>query len=230
VPPGPHRPKQLHEGWVLLDGRDVGLPRQLVAFNGEADAPREAPPTAEAQRIAEDRAAARRRATAEAVEANGSDSSVRALVAGAGLPDEVSAKLEAAGIIDLEALLTRLSSGDLHTELKACGIGKLGQRQKLAAIVAPYWSALALKEQGNSLYRSSRFEEAAQKYSAAIEAMPCQHIDLALTCYSNRAACLQQMREPEGALADTLHVLRFDPANSKALARRKVYLEAVQDA
>lgn len=147
----------------------------------------------------------------------------------AGLPDEVGRSLASAGVVDLASLICCLSTGDLHAELKRCGVGKLGQRQKLAALVAPYWSALALKEQGNALYRASRFEEAAAKYSAAISGMPCGYTELALACCSNRAACLQQLREPEGALADTLHVLRYDPANPKALARRRVYEQAVRD-
>lgn len=59
------------------------------------------------------------------------------------------------------------------------------------------WKALTLKEQGNARYKDSRFEEAVALYSAAISAMPCAAVDLALNCYSNRAACHQQMREFE---------------------------------
>ena len=33
------------------------------------------------------------------------------------------------------------------------------------------------------------------------------------------------LREPQLALADVDHVLTFDPANAKALARRRVYLD-----
>ena len=47
--------------------------------------------------------------------------------------------------------------------------------------------------------------------------------DLALNCFSNRAACFQQMREPKLALTDVQHVLTFDPTNAKALARKQVY-------
>ena len=53
--------------------------------------------------------------------------------------------------------------------------------------------------------------------------MPLASTDLALNCYSNRAACFQQMREPSLALADVKHVLTYDPANAKALARKQVY-------
>ena len=33
---------------------------------------------------------------------------------------------------------------------------------------------------------------------------------------------------PAAALKDVLHVIRFDPKNEKALARKKVYEEAMQ--
>ena len=58
--------------------------------------------------------------------------------------------------------------------------------------------------------------------------MPCKSIDLALNCFNNRAACYQQMREPERALADARAVLRYDPHNAKALARKQVMERAVQ--
>jgi len=190
----------------------------------------------------------------------------------------------------------------VHRELRGAGVSKLGQRQKLSALVAPHWEALSLKERGNEAYRESRFEAAAEAYSRALAVLPCAYTDLALACYSNRAACRQQscrgiralermlesaafscvrshcmpgskyiaqhrihtltlayshrgqqvrepeasrceetpltargvnrqqMREPEAALADTLHVLRYDPANPKAVARRRVYEQALQGA
>ena len=119
-------------------------------------------------------------------------------------------------------------AGDLHEALRRCGIGKLGARAKLATLVQPFWRALACKEQGNALYKESRFEEAASVYTQALGHVACcTSADLALNCYSNRAACFQQMREPKLALADVKHVLRFDPTNAKALARKSVYEQQV---
>ena len=105
-------------------------------------------------------------------------------------------------------------------------MAKLGQRQKLAAIVKPYVAALREKEKGNALYRESRYEEAAAAYTAAIEAAPCPCTEAALASYNNRAACYQQMREPERGLADVRHVLAYEPDNAKALARRQVFEKA----
>ena len=62
---------------------------------------------------------------------------------------------------DLHALITALSAGDAHEALRRMGVAKLGPRQKLAALVTPYWRALGLKEKANALYHASRFEEAA---------------------------------------------------------------------
>ena len=136
---------------------------------------------------------------------------------------EVIEQLAQAGVNDLEELITIVSRADHHEELRKCGISKLGARAKLATLVQPHWKALAYKEQGNAQYRASRFEDAAQLYTQALQQIACASTELALSCYSNRAACFQQMREPQLALADVEHVLRFDPANAKALARKAVY-------
>ena len=68
------------------------------------------------------------------------------------------------------------------------------------------------------------------QYTAALELVPCTSTDLALTLYNNRAACRQQMREPEAALADASAVLAVEPANAKALARKAVCEQAIKAA
>ena len=139
------------------------------------------------------------------------------------MSEDVASQLESAGVADFEDLLTIVSRSDHHEELRKRGVGKLGARAKLATLVQPYWKALGVKEQGNAMYKASRFEDAANLYTRAIHEMPLGSSDLALNCYSNRAACFQQMREPKLALADVTHVLTFDPTNAKALARKAVY-------
>ena len=42
------------------------------------------------------------------------------------------------------------------------------------------------------------------------------------------AACYQQMREPEKALADVRCVLKYDATDAKALARQQVNQRAVE--
>lgn len=239
----------LLEGWVLLDGRDLGLPRQCQKFVRE-----KVPPAEEARRNLDELAA--RRAAKHACHAvRGEDFTLAHLLREAKVSDEVIAQLASAGVDDLDELIAIVSRGDHHEELRRCGISKLGARAKLATLVQPYWKALSIKEQGNAQYegprfepstafrdlprtfrgpptdlprpscryKDSRFEDAAALYSRAIEELPCSSTDLALNCYANRAACFQQMREPRLALTDVQHVLRFDPTNAKALARRTVY-------
>ena len=215
----------LLEGWVLIDGRDLGLPRQLVRREKEKVPPPEEP------RLSEAEVAERRRVKREsyAKRGEGERYSLSAMFVEAKVSDDVAAQLSAAGVTDFEQLITIISRGDHHEELRRCGVTKLGARAKLATMVQPYWKALALKEQGNAMYKSSRFEDAAALYGRAIEeiANTFPAADLLLNCHSNRAACLQQMREPALALADVDHVLTYDPANAKALARKNVYELAV---
>jgi len=213
----------LLEGWVLIDGRDLGLPSQLARrADGEAEPPPPEPvPPAEAR-------AARDAARCAAEAAAGEDWSIGALLGGAKGGAELAELLRASGVGDVHGLIGAVSGGDVHEELRRLGVAKLGQRQKLATLVMPYWRALALKEGANAAYRASRFEEAVELYTRALEHAACRSTDLALTIVGNRAACRQQMREPEAALRDVEHVLRFDPANAKARARRAVCESALQ--
>ena len=213
------------EGWLLVDGTDVGLQKSLLPYNGEAAAPlaEKVNPEEEAER--------RLGALAERVEAEraeGGDWSIRRLANDASLPDEVAESLASKGVRHLSELIRVVSKGDVHDELKSLGVSKIGQRQRLAAKVQPYWAALALKEQGNCHYKTSEFDAAIAKYTSAIDVMPCKSVDLALTCFNNRSACHQQMREPEQALQDALHVLKYDRKNSKALMRKQVNEQAIR--
>ncbi|KAL1510800.1 hypothetical protein AB1Y20_007085 [Prymnesium parvum] len=211
----------LLEGWVLLDGRDLGLPRQLQRRDGEK---RE---SSEPMRPAEE-TASRREAKLFSHQEQGEDYSLETWLKENKVTEDVVRQLADSGCKYQEDLITLVSKGDHHEELKRVGISKLGQRAKLATMVQPYWKALSMKEQGNVLYREGRFDAAVDVYTQAIELMPCPSVDLALTCYSNRSACYQQMREPEAALKDVLHIIRFDPTNEKALKRKVVCEQALQ--
>eukprot|EP00316_Scyphosphaera_apsteinii_P004274 CAMPEP_0119316352 /NCGR_PEP_ID=MMETSP1333-20130426/39425_1 /TAXON_ID=418940 /ORGANISM="Scyphosphaera apsteinii, Strain RCC1455" /LENGTH=508 /DNA_ID=CAMNT_0007321973 /DNA_START=74 /DNA_END=1600 /DNA_ORIENTATION=+ len=218
---------KLLEGWVLMDGRDLGLNRQLQSYKDEAEVPKDPPKTREQQKAFDEHVANRKQMRLQAEKENGEDHRISKLVETAGLPAELATKLETAGVTDLNDLIQVVSVGDWHEELKKRGVTKLGQRQKLHGLVQPYWQALTHKEAGNALYKDSRFDEALATYTLALKEMGCHSTDLAITCFSNRAACFQQMREPEQALADVLHVLRYDPTNEKAQARRQVYEKAM---
>ena len=208
---------QILEGWVLLDGRDLGLPRQLVRYQKE-----KVPPAEEPRKTTEE-LYQRRSLKQKAHTAKGEDYSLKTILLNAKVSEDVISTLEEKGIDDFEELVVLVSRGDHHEELRKVGITKLGARAKLATLVQPFWKALAVKEQGNVMYKESRFEDAANLYTRAIKEIPLPSSDLALNCYSNRAACFQQMREPQLALEDVRHVLTFDPSNAKGLARKQVY-------
>lgn len=144
------------EGWVLIDGRDLGLPRQLMRRKDE-----KLPPAEEERRS--DGEDAQRRATKSKAHKARSEAkcTLSAILGEAKVSDEVAAQLDAAGVSDFEQLITIVSRGDHHVELRKCGVAKLGARAKLATLVQPYWKALGLKEQGNAMYKDSRFEDAA---------------------------------------------------------------------
>jgi tetratricopeptide (TPR) repeat protein len=163
VDDGDEEASPLLEGWVLMDGRDLGLPRQLQKRAGEKVPPQEEP------RRSDDERRSRSQTKLMAHVARGDDCSLGALLSEAKVSDEVASQLAEAGVDDFEALITTVSRGDHHQELRRCGIGKLGARAKLATLVQPYWKALAIKEQGNTSYKQSRFEEAARMYTRAIE-------------------------------------------------------------
>jgi len=52
--------------------------------------------------------------------------------------------------------------------------------------------------------------------------------ELAIKCYSNRAACFKQLSNFDGIISDTTAVLEADPRNVKALVRRAQAFEAVE--
>jgi len=85
-----------------------------------------------------------------------------------------------------------------------------------------------LKEQGNQLFKAARFEEAIVKYTEALNAVADQSSELYLSILNNRAACNQQLSNFSAVVADTSHVLEYDPKNVKALLRRGLALEGLE--
>lgn len=85
-----------------------------------------------------------------------------------------------------------------------------------------------LKEEGDDCYRNAQFEGAIEVYSRCLDSIDDKSTDLALKCYSNRAACYKQISNFDGIISDTTAVLEVDPANVKALVRRAQAFEAVE--
>ncbi|CBK22282.2 uncharacterized protein [Blastocystis hominis] len=86
------------------------------------------------------------------------------------------------------------------------------------------------KAEGNEHFKASRFTQAIQSYTKAIESVgenpPMS--DVLLACYNNRAACYQQLGNYEAVVEDSTWVLEHDPKNIKALLRRGLAFENLE--
>jgi len=85
-----------------------------------------------------------------------------------------------------------------------------------------------LKEEGDSLFKQAKFEEAIKSYTKALNAITDKSSELALKCYSNRAACYKQLSNFDGTIEDSTSVLEHKPDDAKALMRRAQAYEACE--
>merc|ERR1719213_508691 len=92
--------------------------------------------------------------------------------------------------------------------------------------VASLQGAEQLREQGNLLFKSAKFDAAAEMYGRAIAASKTD--DERAKAYNNRAACWKELRDHTRMMEDTTWVLERDPSNIKALTRRCVAYEAIE--
>ena len=223
---------ELMRGWVLIDGRELGmLSAQLQPRSeyGERRVPKPAITQAGGGRVfiswelseevADNLASKFRRRRAQAEADRGEDWSIAAVAASVGVPEETAETLVRCGVPDLHELIRVTARGDVNEELKNVGVGRVGARSKFAKLLQPYFDAQRAKEAANAEYKRGKYEEAVEVYSRALDAMSCRSATIALHLYNNRSAALQQLGKHTEALADCLFVLRYDAANSKALAR-----------
>ena len=85
-----------------------------------------------------------------------------------------------------------------------------------------------MKEEGDRLFKDAKFEEAIKSYTRALDAISDKSSELALKCYSNRAACFKQLSNFDGVIADSTSVLEHRPEDIKALVRRAQAYEACE--
>jgi import receptor subunit TOM70 len=83
--------------------------------------------------------------------------------------------------------------------------------------------ALALKEDGNELFKNKQFEEAAKFYTAALEVKQ----DPAF--YSNRSACYIALKDFAKVIEDTTAALKIKPDYTKCILRRATAYEQLGD-
>lgn len=87
-----------------------------------------------------------------------------------------------------------------------------------------------IKLEGNEAFKAGRIEEAASKYTQALQR--CGNDDKSIPVradlYANRAACYVQLYEPTKVRADCDAALKLQPGHVKALLRRGQALEALE--
>ena len=171
------------------------------------------------EEVADNLASKFRRRRSQAESDRGEDWSTAAVAESIGIGEETADVLVRCGVPDLHELIRMTARGDVHEELKAVGVSRLGARTKMVKLLSKFYEAQLAKERANHEYKQGKYEAAVDIYSAALESMPCRSATIALHLYNNRAAAYQQLGRNTEALADSLMVLRYDAANSKALGR-----------
>jgi tetratricopeptide (TPR) repeat protein len=91
-------------------------------------------------------------------------------------------------------------------------------------------AARGVKEQGDQLMRQGMFEAAAERYSAALDALGDGEdlVQERRVCFSNRAGCRLQLRDYGSVIADCGEVLAVDGCDVKALVRRGLAYEGLE--
>jgi len=89
------------------------------------------------------------------------------------------------------------------------------------------------KAEGNELFKQSRYEDAIEKYTKALEITtddPKNDADraIAIDCLNNRAVCWMQQQNYRQVIADCSGVLALDENNLKALFRRAMAFDGLE--
>ncbi|XP_008573006.1 PREDICTED: sperm-associated antigen 1 [Galeopterus variegatus] len=106
-----------------------------------------------------------------------------------------------------------------------------GSGDKTAAPPAAPVGPAALKSQGNELFKSGQFAEAARMYSAALAQLQpagSESADDLSILYSNRAACYLKEGNCSGCIEDCNRALELHPFSMKPLLRRAMAYETLE--
>lgn len=85
-----------------------------------------------------------------------------------------------------------------------------------------------IKEQGDKEFKEAKFEQAIKTYTRCLDQLSDKSNELALKCYSNRAACHKQLSNFDATIEDSTAVLEHKPDDVKALVRRAQAYEACE--
>jgi len=87
-------------------------------------------------------------------------------------------------------------------------------------------AAQIAKNEGNDLFRASKYEAAIEAYARALSMKP--DASDRTTILSNRAACYMQFHSYENVIRDCTEAVQIQPQNTKALIRRALACEGLE--
>jgi len=129
-----------------------------------------------------------------------------------------------------EGLAVEPSNQDLKDKLRE--VERLYQKHKprVNPDGTPMSEALCLKEDGNELFRGSKYEQAIEVYARAIAKVTEKDDKTQVAAiYNNRAACYSQLYHFNEVVKDCTESLKLMPENNpKALLRRGLAYEALE--
>jgi len=129
-----------------------------------------------------------------------------------------------------EGLSVEPTNTDLKDKLRETE--RLWQKNKprINADGTPMSESMFLKEDGNELFRSSKYEQAIDVYGRAIAKVTSKDNPVDVSAiYNNRAACHQQLYQFNEVVKDCTESLILTPQNNpKALLRRGLAYEALE--
>jgi len=94
----------------------------------------------------------------------------------------------------------------------------------------PMSESMSLKEDGNEMFRNSKYEQAIELYTRALAKVTSKDDPSAVAAiYNNRAVCYQQLYQFNDVVKDCTESLKLMPQNNpKALLRRGLAYEALE--
>jgi len=98
------------------------------------------------------------------------------------------------------------------------------EKKRIASLTGPE----KIKEEGNALFKKGSFEQALEKYTAALKLCKDPKEEMALAIRNNRAGCYSQLSNFQAVVEETNFVIEQQPENAKALMRRMQALEPLE--
>jgi len=129
-----------------------------------------------------------------------------------------------------EGLAVEPTNTDLRDKLREAERMWQKHKPRVNADGTPMSESMCLKEDGNQLFRASKYEQAIEVYTRAIAKATSKDLPADVApIYNNRAACYQQLYNFNEVVKDCTESLKLMPDNNpKALVRRGLAYEGLE--